>query len=64
MECSRGSVCSESSYSVTTMAKAAEWFLGVLQESLPIRIDSQVSSDGRLYARIYDSAGNLINRRG
>ena len=64
MECPKGSICKESSHEVTTMDKAIEWCPHVEGHHLPIKVYSSVSSDGRMYARIYSVKGNILRVKG
>ena len=63
MECPKGSICTESTHEVKTLAKALEWFPSCLESHLPLTINTYKAHDGRLQINIY-SKGRLIHKRG
>ena len=64
MECPKGLPCVESTHSVKTLAKAAEWYPAISASDMPIRIEQRIGEGGRVLAKIYSCSGQLIHKRG
>lgn len=64
MQCPRGSEVKTSEHTIKTIGKAKEWFFGVQQYDLPIRVKKDTASDGRCMITVYDNNGKKIHTRG
>ena len=64
MECSRGSMCIDSTHEVTTFKKAFEWYSLVSLWDLPITVHQQKASNGRRLVKVYNNHGDLLEQRG
>lgn len=64
MECPRGSICTESTHTVKTLEKAAEWFPDVSAQDLPVTVKTYKAGNGRMLIKVYGSKNTLIHTRG
>lgn len=64
MECSRGSICVESTHKVKTYDMAQAWCSDVQVSDLPVTIQQFTASGGRVLIRIFDKDGSLIYSKG
>ena len=63
MDCPKGSVCTESTHEVKTLAKALEWYSGCKETDLPITVNTLRGEGGRMLVSI-SSQNKLIHKRG
>ena len=64
MNCPCGGETKPSTHIVKTLQAALIWFPGVTDDKLPIRIEQDTCTCGRMRARGYDRDGVLIGSRG
>jgi len=64
MNCNKGGQTADRSHNVTTLAKAKEWWPGVLITDLPLTIDQYEAPGGRLHIKIFDRNLVLKSTRG
>jgi hypothetical protein len=64
MDDPRGGMLSESTHQVKTIGKARKWYVDCYEHQLPITINQNISSDGRIFLRVYDKYKNLLYSKG
>ena len=64
MLCPRGSLCTESEHEVKTLAKARDWYEGVVEADLPITVQQFKAANGRRLLKIYNRENRKIHQRG
>lgn len=64
MQCSRGSMTTDTTHSVLTLKTAQEWYPEVTDSDLPITVDQERASNGRLRITIHNNKNKMIHRRG
>jgi len=64
MDNPKGGECRTSSHEVKTLKTGREWLSSVTANDLPVQIDQRTTSDGRMFAYIYNKDGKLIGKRG
>jgi len=64
MICPRGSLVSEKSHKVSTLAKAVEWWPYVQESHLPVTVTQYEAKGGRLRIEMYDKNNKMIHARG
>lgn len=64
MDCPKGSILKETQHEVKTLDTAKEWFAGVQNYDLPIRITQRTAENGRCMITVFDNNGKKIHQRG
>lgn len=64
MLCPRGSICKESTHSVSSLLAAKEWWPDVTCDDLPVTVVQQTASNGRVMYLVYDQSKSLRFRKG